>query len=218
MLRFDSPTAPGALTDGRRILTTAILIEDAVRRFARMDIPSGYLRQVAGPDMSDDDIQALLTGWEAARLRRTTGFLNPSVEYETVAFNPEQLQLTAARDANAVDIARLLNLSPQAVNANTNGSLTYSTTESQGRQDLNQTYNPYLLAVTGRLSMPDITPRGQRVVTDLDAFLRSDGEARSRIYTAALTSGWMAVDEVRQAEGLPQMPAGAGPTPEATDG
>jgi phage portal protein BeeE len=205
MLRFDSPVAPGALVDGRRILTTSLLIEEAVRRFARMDIPAGYLQQTGGPDMLDDDILALLDGWESARARRSTGFLNPSLRYETVAFNAEQLQLVQARDANAVDIARLLNLPPMSVNAQTNGSLTYSTTESQGRSLLNQTLNPYLLAVTGRLSMPDITPRGQRVEADLDQFLRSDAEARSRVYTAAIAAGWMTVDEARAAEGLPPL-------------
>jgi HK97 family phage portal protein len=205
MLRFDSPNAPGALTQGRRILTTALLIEEAVRRFARMDIPSGYLRQTGGPDMTDEQIQDLLTGWEQARAVRSTGFLNPSVDYETVAFNPEQLQLTAARDANAVDIARLLNLPPMSVNAETNGSLTYSTTESQGRMLLNQTLTPFLTAVAGRLSMPDITPRGTNVLTDLDAFLRSDAPARAQVYAAGIAAGWLTVDEARAAEGLPPM-------------
>jgi hypothetical protein len=208
MLRFDSPVAPGALVNGKRILTTAVLIEEAVRRFSRMDIPSGYLQQTGGPDMEDEDILALLDGWEAARMRRSTGFLNPQLRYEVVAFNPEQLGLNAARDANAVDVARLLNLPPMSVNANTNGSLTYSTTESQGRMLLNQTLSPYLSALTGRLSMGDITPRGMVVVPDLDQFLRSDAEARSRIYGAAIRDGWMTVDEVRAEENLPPLTGG----------
>lgn len=205
MLRFDSPVAPGALVNGRRILTTALLIEEAVRRFAKMDIPSGYLQQTGGPDMDDDDILSLLDGWEAARLRRSTGFLNPQLRYEVVAFNPEQLGLNAARSANAVEVARLLNLPPMSVNAESNGSLTYSTTESQGRMLLNQTLSPYLAALTGRLSMGDITPRGMAVVPDLDQFLRSDAEARSRIYGAAIRDGWMTVDEVRAEENLPPL-------------
>jgi Phage portal protein len=209
MLRFDSPVAPGALINGRRILTTSLLIEEAVRRFAKMDIPAGYLQQTGGPDMLDKDIIDLLDGWEAARLKRSTGFLNPSVRYETVAFNAQQLQLVEARAANAVDLARLLNLPPMSVNAETGGSLTYSTTESQNRMLLNQTLNPYLAALTGRLSMGDITPRGQYVIPDLDAFLRSDAEARSRVYTAALTSEWMTTDEVRAAENLPPLTPGA---------
>jgi hypothetical protein len=211
MLRFDSPVAPGALILGRRILTTSLLIEEAVRRYARMDIPAGYLRQTGGPDMLDEDINALLDGWESARQRRSTGFLNPSLTYETVAFNAQQLQLIEGRAANAVDLARLLNLPPMSVNADQGGSLTYSTVESQNRMLLNQTLNPYLLALTGRLSMGDITPRGQRVEANLDAFLRSDAEARSRVYTALIPQGVMTVEEARQAEGLPPLTDGGTP-------
>jgi phage portal protein BeeE len=92
-----------------------------------------------------------------------------------------------------------------SVNAETNGSLTYSTTESQGRMLLNQTLTPFLTAVAGRLSMPDITPRGTNVLTDLDAFLRSDAPARAQVYAAGIAAGWLTVDEARAAEGLPPM-------------
>jgi hypothetical protein len=218
MLRFDSPVAPGALANGRRILTTALLIEEAVRRFARMDVPAGYLQQTGGPDLTDPEILDLLDQWETARSKRSTGFLNPSIRYETVAFNAQQLQLVEARNANAVDIARLLNLPPMSVNAESNGSLTYSTTESQGRTLLNQTLNPYLLAVTGRLSMPDITPRGQAVEVNLDQFLRSDAEARSRVYSALIPAGVLTVDEARAAEGLPALTTPPPAAPAASEG
>ncbi len=208
VLRFDSPTAPGALVEGQRILTTSLLIEEATRRFARMDLPSGHLKQTGGPELLQDEVDALLTGWETARTTRTTAFLSQTVDYQVNAFNPGDLQLVEARNANAVDIARLLNLPPLFVNAETGASLTYSTTESQGRALLNSCLVPYLSAWTGRVSMGDITPRGQYARHDLDAFLRPDLQTRSQAYATLTAAGLVTVDEVRRMEGLPPMPAG----------
>ena len=205
MIRFDSPVAPGALITGNDSIVTALMIQAAVRKFATMDIPAGYLKQTGGPDMEDDEIIAMLDGWDRARATKTTGFLNQNVDFNTVSWNAAQLQLVEARDANAVDIARILNMPPSAVNATTGGSLTYATTESQGRQLLNTTLRAYLESVTGRLSMPDITPRGQKVTVNLDTFLQSDAETRSRIHTANIASGVETVDEARIVEGLPPL-------------
>ena len=205
VVRFDSPFAPGALTDGLRILTTSLLVEEAVRRFASFDLPSGALRQTGGPTLSDGDVDDLLGAWETARQNRATAFLNPNVDYAPLSWSAEQLQLRAARDANAQDIARLLNLPPVYVNADTASSLTYATTESQGRQLLNTTLIPYLTAVTGRLSMPDLTPRGHVVEASFDVFLRADLVARSQAYGSLLAAGVLTVDEARALEGLPPL-------------
>jgi phage portal protein BeeE len=205
-IRFDSPSAPGALVDGARILRTSLLIEDAVRRYAAMDIPSGYLKQTGGPELLDSEIDDLLTGWEAARQSRATGFLSQTVDYANTAFDPKALQLVEARAANAVDIARLLNLPPVYVNADAGSSLTYSTTESMGRSLLNTSLVPYLTAVSNRLTMGDITPYGTTVVFNFDSFLRTDLQARAQSYSVLLSAGVLTVDECRAFEALPPLP------------
>jgi Phage portal protein len=210
-IRFDSPTAPGALHEGRRILETSILIEEATRRFARMEVPSGHLKQTGGPELLQSEVEQLLTGWDAARANRATAFLSGTVDYQTTSFDPAALQLVEARNANAVDIARLLNLPPTFVNAETGGSLTYSTVESQGRALLNSSLVPYLSAWANRVSMGDVTPRGQYAQHNTDAFLRGDLPARSQAYSVLLASGVVSVNEVRKWEGLPPI---AEPSPD----
>jgi phage portal protein BeeE len=205
-IRFDSPHAPGALHDGQRILRTAILIEDATRRFAVMDIPAGYLKQTGGPELLDSEVQSILDAWETARATRNTAYLSQTVEYQNPAFDPKALQLVEARAANAVDIARLLNLPPVYVNADAGSSLTYSTTESMGKSLLNTSLVPYLTAVAGRLSMGDITPQGQTVRFSFDAFLRTDLQARASAYSQLIPAGVYTVDEARAMEQLPPLP------------
>ncbi len=204
-VRFDSPHAPGALRDGQRILRTSMLIEDATRRFATMDIPAGYLKQTGGPELLDSEVQAILDAWETARATRNTAYLSQTVDYQNPAFDPKALQLVEARAANAVDIARLLNLPPVYVNADAGSSLTYSTTESMGKALLNTSLVPYLSAVAGRLSMGDITPQGQTVRFNFDAFLRTDLQARAASYAQLIPAGVYTVDEARALEQLPPL-------------
>lgn len=212
-IRFDSPQQPGALIDGQRILRTSMLIDEAARRFAAMDIPAGYLKQTGGPELIDTEVQDLLNAWETARQTRNTAYLSQTVEYANPTFDPKALQLVEARAANAVDIARLLNLPPVYVNAETGSSLTYSTTESMGRALLNTSLVPYLAAVAGRLSMGDITPQGQTVRFTYDAFLRTDMQARAQSYAQLIPAGVLTVDEARAMELLPPLPTAA-PAPD----
>ena len=203
--RFDSPVAPGALVNGARILSLAGAVETAVRRFANFETPSGALKQTGGPDLLDDEIDDLLSGWEHARQSRSTAFLNQSLDYKTFAFDAKQLQLVEARNAITADIARLLNLPPSAVNAETGSSLTYSTVAQQ--QDALQaiTLWPYLSSVRDRLSMNDISPRGTRVEIPSLGFLRTDLTARANAYKTLIDTGVMTVEEARALEQLPPL-------------
>lgn len=210
--RFDSPFAPGALANGVRVLQTAAAIEDAIKRFAKFDIPAGYLKQTGGPELLDTEIDDLLSGWEQARAARNTGFLNQSLDYQNTAFDARQLQLVEARQAIVQDIARLLNLPPMFVNAETGTSLTYSTVAQQ--QDGLQAMSlwPYLSAVRERLSMDDMTPRGTSIEIPSLGFMRTDLTGRAAAYQTLISSGILTVDEARVLEQLPPSESNPGRT------
>lgn len=210
VIRFDSPVSPGALTNGSRILATAIMIEEAVRRFANFDVPSGVLKQTGGPDLLDSEIDDLLAGWEAARQSRSTAFLNQSLDYKSNAFDARQLQLVEAREAVTKDIARLLALPPSTINADSGGGLTYSTVEMQQEALQSQTLWPYLTAVRQRMSMDDILPHGTFVEYPSLALMRTDLTGRAQAYQTLLSNGVLTVEEVRTFEQLPPLPATGG--------
>lgn len=211
LIRFDGPDE-GLLTYGGRALRTAIMLEEAVRRFATLDIPLGYLRPAdgaeelstaAGSGVPDDptdlrsEVDVLLDAWEAARAKRSTAYLNRAIEYDRVAFDAQQISLSDARQHQAAELARLLNLPPRYVNAPQASSMTYSTTESDRRDLTDMTLSPYLAAIEQRLSMGDVTPRGTSVIFDLSQFLRGDTLQALQAAEIATRMTAMTRDEVR---------------------
>jgi Phage-related protein len=204
LIRFDGPDE-GVLTYGAVTLRTCLLLEAAVRVYAKMDIPLGYLQDEEG-QLLDDEVQTLLDGWERSRKTRSTGYIPRGLSYKNPSFNAEQMQLADARGFQAQEIARLMNLPAHTLNAPTNDSLTYATTESNRRELVDLTFAPYIASIEQRLSMPDVTPQGTTAAFDLGKFLRGDIKSVIETGKAAVESKLMSVDEVRtQWLGLPPM-------------
>ena len=210
LIRFDGPDE-GVLRHGGRALRTALMLEDAVRKFSRLDIPLGLIEDSDG-HMLDTEIQEFLDSWETHRATRTTGYLPQGLKYTSPSFNSEQLELGDARAFQAAELARLLNLPASYINAPSNDSLTYSTVETNRRDLVDMTLAPFVSAIEQRLSMPDVTEDGTVVSLDFSAFIR--GSIADIIATGekAVTSGLMTVDEVR-AQWLHLPPKPAEPTP-----
>lgn len=196
LIAFRGPDR-GLLYHGARTLKTALMLEDAVRRFSSMDVPLGLITDDQGT-MLEDEITVFLDSWERARRAHTTGYLPVGLHYENPNFNAEQVQLSDARNFLAAEIARLMNMPPSAVNAPSNDSLTYSTTVLNAQQLVDMTFAPYRAAMEGRLSMPDVTPLGTTVFMDFSEWLRGDINNTITTGAAAVAAGLMTKDEVRQ--------------------
>lgn len=196
LIRFDGPDE-GVLTHGSRALRTYILLEDAVRNFSRLDIPLGLIEDEAGR-LDEVEIQTLLDSWEKARQKRSTGYLPVGLKYRNPTFNAEQVQLGEARDFQSQEIARLMNLPASAINAPTNDSLTYATTESARRELVDMTFAPFFAALEQRLSMNDVTPNGTLVTFDFGKFLRGDMASVLAAAKVGIDAGVLTPDEVRE--------------------
>lgn len=210
LIRFDGPDS-GVLVDGVEPLRTCILLEAAVRRNSTGLPPMDILRPAEGaPDLTDLEAQELLDTWAGYRNERGTAWLNRAVEHQVVGFDPRAGQLAEARQHQAVEVARMLNLDATELNAPAATGMTYSNSETKRRDLLDVSLAPYITALTQRLSMPDVTPRGQRVELDTSAFLR--GTTSDRITAAVEATGGAAVMTSEEArEGLLGLPG----TPEA---
>lgn len=208
MIRIDGPDE-GVLEYGATTLRTALMLERAVRKFARLDVPLGYLKPAEGaaelslaPGSAGDgtersEVDALLDEWEQARETRTTAFLNRAVEYTAVMFDAQRVQLAEARQYQAAELARLMNLPPRYVNAPQASGMTYATTEGDRRDLLDTTLTGYVTAISQRLSMGDVTPRGQVVTPDLNAWLRGNTRDVLEAGEIAVRTGAMTGEEVR---------------------
>ena len=187
----------GLLTHGARTLRTCLLLEDAVRRNASADVPVGLFEDQQGA-MESDEIEAFLSSWETHRRARATGYVPAGLKYVNPAATAEAMQLADARAFQAAEVARQLNLPAYSINAPTNDSLTYSTTEGNRRDLVEITYAPYIAAIEQRLSLGDVTPLGTTVVLDFTAFIRGDLSSVISTGATAVAAGLMTVSEVRQ--------------------
>ena len=196
LIAFQGPD-DGLLRNAGRTLRTSLLLEEAVRRAASSDVPVGLFEDTAGA-MVEDEIEEFLTSWETHRRTRSTGYVPNGLKYVNPNADPEKLQLAQARAFQTSEIARHMNLPAYAINAPTNDSLTYSTTESNRRDLVEITYAPYIAAVEQRLSLGDVTPIGTEVRLDFSAFIRGDLKTVIDTAATAIQAGLVTVDEARE--------------------
>lgn len=197
LIRFDG-LDEGILANARS-LRTCLLLEAAVRRNATGLPPQDFLRPAEGaPELTDTEIDALLDEWQDARESSGTAYLNRAVEHGIVGFDPRAGQLAEARAYQAAEIARLANLDTEAVDAPGGSGMTYANVESKRRERLDTTLSPFMEAIAQRLSMGDVTPRGQVVRFDPWAWLRGDTAGLITAGAAAVNARILTPNEVRR--------------------
>jgi HK97 family phage portal protein len=197
----------GVLNRAGRTIRTGAELERAAAMYAREPIPSMVLKS-NGTALPADRIAKLLDSWATARRNRGTAFLNADVTLETVGFDPEKLQLAAARSYIATEIARACGIPAYYVDAETGSSMTYSNATTQRQTLLDFSLIPLMTSISERLSMPDFIPSSQEVEFDLSDYLRGSDLERANIYKTlnsivdANGNPAITVDEIRQAEEL----------------
>lgn len=218
LIRFDSPN-PGILTTAGSI-TTARKLDAMTEVYAEGGQPLGYFTpsDPAADPFSDEDTEAegydeddaptdggviaFLQSWMAARRKRSVAYVPGDLKYVTTQFNPEQLQLHEARQHAVLEIARLIGVDPEDLGVSTT-SRTYQNDEQRRLHLLDFCLAAYIHAVEERLSMGDVTPRGNYVKVSVDGFLRSDTKSRYDAYMVGLAGGFLTVDQVLDKEDLP---------------
>ena len=195
----------GVLNRAGRTIRTGAELERAAAMYAREPIPSMVLKS-NGTALPADRIAKLLDSWATARRNRGTAFLNADVTLETVGFDPEKLQLAAARSYISTEVARACGIPAYYVDAETGSSMTYSNATTQRQTLLDFSLIPLMTSVTERLSMPDFIPSTQEVKYDLSDYLRGSDLERANIYKIlnsivdAEGNPAITIDEIRQAE------------------
>jgi len=195
----------GVLNRAGRTIRTGAELERAAAMYAREPIPSMVLKS-NGTALPADRIAKLLDSWASARRNRGTAFLNADFTMETVGFDPEKLQLAAARSYIATEIARACGIPAYYVDANTGSSMTYSNATTQRQTLLDFSLIPLMTSIAERLSMPDFIPSTQEVRYDLSDYLRGSDLERANIYKTlnsivdANGNPAITVEEIRNAE------------------
>jgi hypothetical protein len=201
VIRFDAPSA-GLLTDGERTLRRAMVIEAAAARAEDNPVPSFELHNV-GENLSEQEIDQLLTRWVEARRKYGVAYTSKGLETKDHGAAPEQLLIDGRRRVD-LEIVRHMNAQPWMAGVATEGtSLTYANVQDQWRDAINITFAPYMSAVADRLSMPDVTPRGWEVRFDADSLTQDPQGTRFANYEVGLRAGFLTQEQIAAWEGWP---------------
>lgn len=226
VIRFDSPN-PGLLTANARAIRRALLLDRLAATYADNPRPLDWFTDSDDPSvepMEDDEIDAFLADWRAARKRGSTGWIPGNVKrVDANAPSPAELQLVQLQQQVTLEIANGLGVDPEDLGVSTT-SRTYFNAADRRMTKINETYAPYMTAITQRLSMGDVTPRGHAVRFDLSDYLKPDPAGQVAYWRGLYDMKVIDEAEIRAAAGWSgpppkpkPAPAPAAPPPAAGD-
>lgn len=201
MIRFDSPN-PGILQGaGGRTIRRALDLENTSSMYADNPRPLDYFTPKVGDDPGDnEDIEATIEAWRAARRARGTAYVPGWLEYCTVDTpTPADLQLIEQQKQASVDIANLVGVDPRDLGVPINDE-TYLNGVDKRQNRVNDVLSTYMAAITERLSMAGVTKNGYTVEFDLNGYLRADPKTRAEVQLMYLAQGVITLEEIRMEE------------------
>lgn len=218
MIRFDSPN-PGILVANARAIRIARQLDALTEMYANNPALREYFTDADDPSvdaMSEEEIDSFLAEYGAMRNMRPYGWLPSTVKRADVQSpSPKDLTLVELHQQVMVGIANGLGVDPEDIGVSTT-SRTYQNEDARRRDKINRMYAPYIRAITDRLSMGDVTRRGQYVQFDLTDYLKPDPLGQITYWQGLKDMGVTDAKEIRGWAGLSGPPP-AQPAPAAAD-
>ena len=192
----------GLLVRSQRLINAAIAAEQAAQTGISSPQPTGYLRNL-GADLPDNQIQGLLNTWKTARQNRSTAYLTSTLEYVPTSYSPSEMTYNDSVEEMAAQIARAMNVPAHMINAEHNRSSTYQNVLDARKEFFAYCLAPYINAIEDRLSLDDLTPRGQCVRFAVDeTFLRANPQDRLAVTEKLLQLQLIDLNQAKMMEGL----------------
>jgi len=180
--------------------------------FANAARPSGVLTH---PErLTPDAGQRLREQWDGLYSgsvnRGKTIVLEEGMTWQAIGLTNEDAQMLESRKFNLEDILRAYRIPPHI--AGHLDKMSYNNIAELGSEFLNLTLSPWLKRIEERMNLQLLT-EGERETGyyfehDASGLLKGGVKERYESYQVGLQAGFLSVDEVRQWENLPAMPAG----------
>jgi HK97 family phage portal protein len=192
----------GILERGSETIRAAIDLRKAAVLAAQTPMPSGVLRN-NGADLDPKEIAGLLAAWKNARQNRATAYLTSTLEYQPTSFSPKDMMYDSAQQFLSTEIARLCSIPAYLLSAEMNNSMTYANVLDERKQFYSLSVAPYVNAIQDRLSMDDITARGNSVRFDVSSsFLATEPMERLLVIEKMLSLNLITVEQAMEMEDL----------------
>jgi HK97 family phage portal protein len=192
----------GVLQTAGRTIQAALDLEKAAAVAAQTPMATGFLKNT-GADMPESQVQGLLAAWKAARQSRSTAYLTSTLSYETVGFSPKDMMYNEASQYLATQVARAMNVPAYYISADMNNSMTYQNIIDGRKEFVAYSLQPFICAIEDRLSMDDITTRGNVVRFNIEeSFLRADTMKRLEAIEKMLSLGLIDIQQAKEMEDM----------------
>jgi HK97 family phage portal protein len=202
-------TAPGAIRGMGVIeahlttLTRMTAEADYASKAFTSGVPSGLIR-VKDPDLQPEMAAEIKATWmKTFGSGREPAVLSELVDFEPIAWTPSDAQMVEARQLSLTDVANMYNLDPFWLGA-PSAPMVYQNVQQAAVQLSRFTLGFWTTVLEAQFSR--LIPRGQDARFIRDTILRDDTAARYANYKLGLEGGWLTLEEVRAAEGLPALP------------
>ena len=203
----------GLLLRNPTTIRAAIDLEKAAAIAAQTPMGSGYIKNT-GADLPDQQVQGILNAWKSARQSKGTAYLTSTLDFQPISFAPKDMMYNEAKAYLALDLARACNVPAPMIDAELIRSNTYQNVLDQRKEFAAYSLMPFIDAISCRLSMDDLTPRGQYVRFSVDeTFLRVDPLQRLQVTEMLLQLGLIDLNQAKEMEGL--TPEGSGEVDES---
>lgn len=166
----------GILTHGVDAIRDARQLQAIVKKRLKNPVPQINLHQTGGDQLNRDERKELVDDFAAAREGENGGvaYSNEFIEVIEMGKDADAQLMIEARNAAALDLARLIGVSAGRLDATTpKASLNYETTTGRNQEFVDFDLALYMTPITARLSMDDCAPRGSRMEFDLTDFIAS---------------------------------------------
>lgn len=202
LVTFQSLGDEGVLVRGGRTIRAAVDLEKATSTAVATPMPTGVIKNT-GADLSEAEALGILNAFEKSRKNRATAYMTSTLDYQVTQFSPKDMTYNESAQFMSTQIARMMNVPAWYLSAEMNNSMTYANVLDERKQFVDLSLRPYYAAIEDRLSMDDITPRGNIVRFAIDdTFLRSDAMERLNVLEKMLTLGLITTEQAMEMEDL----------------
>jgi len=196
---------PGVLDTGARTINAALGLEKAAAVAAATPMATTVIKN-SGADLPEQQVKGLLAAWKSARQNNATAYLTSTLDASNIGFSPKDMMYNEASQYLATQIARLMNVPAYYISADMNNSMTYQNILDGRKEFVAYSLQPFISAIENRLSMDDITRRGNVVKFAIDeTFLRADTAARLDALEKMLALGLIDLPTAQSMEQLTPM-------------
>lgn len=166
----------GILETGADTIKGAHALQAAWIGRAQNPIPLVEIHQLTDDELEDEEIDAIVTDWAAARTspNGAVGFTDHRVEVRVHGAVSTDL-FEEGRNAIVLDVARLTTLPAALLDGSmSTATLTYSTQEGKRNEFVDYTLPTWLRPIEARLSMDDVCAPGRRIRFDLSSLTETE--------------------------------------------